>query len=95
MLRRILKKISTHSLLPGKPRALLSLSEARCGERLRVVGVRPSSKSYVRLKELGFCESAVVCKVTNGSALICQVCGVRLAIGRDLGADVLVEHLAP
>lgn len=73
---------------PGTP---ISLSKARCGERLRVVGVRPSSPACVRLKELGFCESAEICKVMDGSALICQLRGVRLAIGRSLGADVLVE----
>jgi ferrous iron transport protein A len=95
MLRRILKKSPNLCPPPVRAKASISLSEARCGERLRVVSVRPSSKSYVRLKELGFCESAVVSKVTSGSALICQVCGVRLAIGRDLGADVMVERIAP
>ena len=71
----------------------LTLSKARCGERLRVVKVCPSSPACVRLTELGFCESAEICKVTDGSALICQLKGVRLAIARNLGSDVLVERV--
>ncbi len=42
---------------------------------------------------MGFCESAEVCKVVDGSALICQMRGVRLAIARNLGADVMVERM--
>lgn len=59
---------------------------------LRVVSVRPESPAALRLKELGFCESAEVRKVMDGTALICQLRGVRLAIGRNLGADVIVER---
>jgi len=42
---------------------------------------------------MGLCESAEVCKVSDGSALVCIVQGVRLAIARKLGADVLVQPL--
>ena len=76
-----------------KSNCVFPLSKARCGERLRVVSVKGSSASCIRLKEMGFCESAEVCKVVDGSALICQLSGTRLAIGRNLGADVLVERL--
>jgi len=69
------------------------LSKARCGERLRVVGIRPDAPDGLRLRELGFHEAAEVCKVSDGSALICRLRGVRLAIGRDLGAEVLVEPI--
>ena len=58
-----------------------------------MVGVRSSSPACVRLRELGFCESAEVCKLVDGSAMICHLKGVRLAIARNLGADVLVERL--
>ena len=75
------------------PSAHIPLSKAKCGQRLRVVGLRANSPECLRLRELGFCESAEVCKVTDGSALICQVRGVRLAIARTLGADVIVERI--
>jgi len=71
----------------------MTLSKARCGERLRVIGIRSSSPECIRLKEMGFCESVEVCKVVDGAALICQMRGVRLAIARDLGADVMVERI--
>ncbi len=44
-----------------------------------------------RLREMGFCESSEICKVVDGSAIICSVYGMRLAIGRALGEAVLVE----
>lgn len=72
----------------------LTLSKARCGEWLRVVGVKPTSPECIRLKEMGFCESAEICKVVDGNALICQMRGVRLAIARNLGSDVVVEPVA-
>jgi len=75
---------------PAEP---LTLSKARCGERLRVVGVKSTSPECIRLKEMGFCESVEVCKVVDGNALICQMRGVRLAIARSLGADVVVEPM--
>ena len=69
-----------------------SLSSAKCGERLRVVGVRQNSPESQRLAELGFCERAEICKLVDGGlALICMLNGVRLAMARTLGADVIVE----
>lgn len=73
--------------------AALPLSKARCGERLRVVAIRADAPDGLRLRELGFHETAEVCKVSDGSALICRLRGARLAIGRDLGAEVMVEPI--
>ena len=73
--------------------APFSLCQARCGERLRVVAIRSESSAFVRLHELGFCPSAEVCKVVDGGALICVMQGMRLAIARQLGNDVLVERI--
>jgi ferrous iron transport protein A len=72
----------------------LTLSHARCGERLRVLSICPNCPDCVRLRELGFCESAEVCKVTDGGALICMLMGVRVAIGRELASHVRVERVA-
>lgn len=73
---------------------LLSLCDAYCGDRLRIVQVPQASEQATRLRELGFCERAEVTKLADGSALLCVVCGVRLAIGRDLGASILVQKVA-
>lgn len=80
---------------PVVPRPAMALTQARCGEPLRIVGLRPGSAACMRLREMGFCESAEVCKVVDGTALICVLQGVRMAIGRNLGADVLVERISP
>ncbi len=48
----------------------------------------------MRLRELGFCERSEVSKLTDGPAILCSVYGVRLALGRELSARVLVEPVA-
>lgn len=68
-----------------------TLCDARCGERLRVLCVRDDCPARSRLHELGFCASVELKKIADGSALICHVFGTRVAIGRELGAHVLVE----
>ena len=70
-----------------------TLAEAGCG-RLRVLRVLGCESQCTRLRELGLCEAAEVTKLSDGSALLCVVCGVRLALGRDLGAGILVEQIA-
>lgn len=72
----------------------IRLVDARCGERLRVVGVKRDCPTAARLQELGFCESAEVCKVlAQRGACICLLAGTRVALGPDLAAHVLVERL--
>ena len=73
--------------------ACLSLSEARCGERLKIVNLRKDSPATARLRELGFCESAEVCKVTDRGACICVLMGTRVAIGPELASHVFVERV--
>lgn len=72
-----------------------SLSSARCGERLRITAVRQDSSATLRLRELGFCESAEVCKVADHGTCLCLLMGMRVAIGRDLAERVMVEGISP
>ncbi len=72
----------------------LTLARARCGERLRITGICPNCPECVRLRELGFCESREVRKMSDGGAMICLLMGVRVALGRELGAHVKVEPIA-
>lgn len=71
----------------------LSLAQARCGELLKIVSLRSNSPACQRLRELGFCEMSEVCKVSDNGALICNLLGCRVAIGRDLGSQILVERV--
>jgi Fe2+ transport system protein FeoA len=75
------------------PAHSFDLAEARCGQRLKIVSLKSDSTASMRLRELGFCESAEVCKVTDCGSLICRLLGVRVAIARDLAKQVLVEPL--
>lgn len=71
----------------------LSLAQARCGELLKIVALKANSPATQRLRELGFCEMSEVCKVSDNGALICTLLGCRVAIGRDLGAQIMVERV--
>lgn len=71
----------------------MTLCEAYCGEALRIVKMPVLDAHGLRLRELGFCETAIVRKVSDGTALLCQICGVRLAIGRELASGILVERV--
>ena len=71
----------------------LNLSQARCGEKLKIVNLRHDSPATARLRELGFCESAEVCKVADRGACICVLMGTRVAIGPELASHVFVERV--
>lgn len=72
----------------------LTLARAKVGERLRVVTICPDCPECMRLRELGFQDRMEVRKVSDGAAIICSIMGMRVAIGRDLGAHVRVEKIA-
>jgi ferrous iron transport protein A len=46
-----------------------------------------------RLREIGFCESAVICRVGGELMWVCQVCGTRVALNRLLAENIHVEPL--
>lgn len=71
-----------------------NLSSARCGEQLRIVRLREDCDASQRLREMGFCETAEVCKLADSGVCLCMLRGSRVAIGRDLARDVLVERVA-
>ncbi len=76
------------------PKNPLTLCSAKCGQRLRILSLVACSEDCLRLRELGFCEHSEVRKLSDGSAILCSLYGVRLALGRELGERVLVEPVA-
>jgi len=44
-----------------------------------------------RLRELGFCESAVIEKVAGQGTLLCQVCNARIALSERAAEHIIVE----
>ncbi len=69
----------------------LTLLSAPMGKKLRLVVLQAKPAQCQRLREMGFCESAEIVKLSQGAALVCQVCGTRLALSRDLAKDILIE----
>ncbi len=72
---------------------LVDLCEARVGAKLRVRGLKSRPAICRRLREMGFCEFAEIHKVADNGALICQVCGARVALSRKLGKEIMVEAI--
>ena len=72
----------------------MDLCEARIGVRLRVRGLKGRPEVCQRLREMGFCEYAELDKLADHGALICRICGTRVAVSRRLGKEILVETLS-
>lgn len=85
--------MASYSLDPANP--LSNLSAIRAGRMVRVREITTEPATCLRLQEMGFCENAEICKLSDGSPMICRVCGVRVALSRRLAASILVEEMPP
>lgn len=72
----------------------IPLSRLPAGAAARVLSLEAEAGVCQRLREIGFCESAVVCRVAGEHLLVCQVCGTRIALHRVLAEQINVEPLA-
>ncbi len=61
--------------------------------RIKALNAEPAVSQ--RLREMGFCEFAEVRKVSQGAALICRVCGVKVALSKYLAKNIVVETIHP
>ena len=75
----------------AKEQKLLDLCEATIGTKLRVRSLNGQTAICQRLREMGFCEYAEIHKVADNGALICQVCGSRVALSRKLAKGIMVQ----
>lgn len=75
----------------GTDEVLVDLCQAQIGCRLRVRSLKGQPSVCHRLREMGFCELAEIQKVADNGALICQVCGAKVALSRSIGKEILVE----
>lgn len=46
-----------------------------------------------RLRELGFCEAAMVKKISGQTTVMCEVCGTKLALSAELAKLIHVQPL--
>jgi ferrous iron transport protein A len=63
------------------------------GKEARVHRLDGHESVCQRLRELGFCESAIVSRLPGGHALVCQVCGTRIALHQAFGESIHVEPI--
>lgn len=80
--------------LPARfPSAMIPLSRLPAGVEARVLRLEGQAEVCQRLREIGFCESAIICRIGSKHTLVCQVCGTRVALHQGLGEQIHVEPL--
>ena len=77
-----------------KTNAPVSLQDIPEGEDVRVVSLSGAKELHTRLRELGFCEEAVIRRVSGGSRVVCQVCGTKVALNRAVAGRIQVERVS-
>jgi len=77
---------------PNRP-SIIPLSRLPAGTEARVLRLDGQAEVCQRLREIGFCESAIVSRVGSEHTLVCQVCGTRVALHQVLGEQIQVEPL--
>ena len=69
------------------------LTDVGVGHSVRIACLRGEEGVCQRLREMGFCESAVVEKIADSGALICKVCDAKVAISRHLAQNIIVKDI--
>jgi ferrous iron transport protein A len=69
----------------------MPLTELPVGATGRVCELSGQSDVCQRLREMGFCESAVIEKVSGQKTLLCQLCGTRIALSDRAAQHIMVE----
>ena len=69
-----------------------SLSEIPAGRYVRIYQLQSQPDVSFRLREMGFCENAIVRLVVNGEGnLICEICNTRIGLNHALADDIIVS----
>ncbi|NCW27208.1 MAG: ferrous iron transport protein A [Verrucomicrobia bacterium] len=71
----------------------VDLTQVGSGAEVRVRSLECAPGTCQRLREMGFCENALVRKIRGGADLVCWVCGTRVALSARLARQILVEHV--
>ena len=74
-----------------QPRPRMPLTELPVGAMGRVCALDGAVELCQRLREMGFCESAVIEKVSGQRTLLCQLCGTRIALSDRAAQHIVVE----
>jgi ferrous iron transport protein A len=69
----------------------MRLTELPVGATGRVCALDGQDDVCQRLREMGFCESALIEKVSGQRTLLCQLCGTRIALSDRAAQFIVVE----
>ncbi len=75
---------------PFRPQRM-RLTELPVGAAGRVCELAGQPELCQRLREIGFCESAVIEKISGEKTLICQLCQTRIALSDRAAQHIVVE----
>jgi ferrous iron transport protein A len=68
-----------------------TLNEVEAGRDFRISGIEGPSSD--RLRDLGLREETRIRKISGGRNLVCSISGTRLAISKELAAQVFVSPI--
>jgi ferrous iron transport protein A len=68
----------------------ITLKNAEIGDSLEICQL--SGQKCAKLREIGFCEGLTVKKISNGSCILCSICGAKYAISKKLSGDVILNE---
>ncbi|MBL4574937.1 MAG: ferrous iron transport protein A [Opitutaceae bacterium] len=69
------------------------LKDLPLGEEGRIAGLEGPHEDCQRLREMGFCESAIIKRISGERMMMCKVCGTKIALNEALGKKIRVERL--
>ncbi len=71
-----------------------TLAHIPSGKTVRIQQLNSQPETCQRLRELGFCENAIVRCVMNGSMqLICEVCNTRIGLNHNIARSIIVTPI--
>lgn len=75
---------------PFRPKRM-PLTDLPVGASGRVYALAGEAGVCSRLREMGFCESAVIARIGGEQTLLCDVCGTRIALSSRAANYIVVE----
>jgi len=69
----------------------MRLTELPVGASGRVCDLAGEPAECARLREMGFCESAVIARISGERLLVCQLCETRIALSDRAARHIVVE----
>jgi len=73
----------------------LLLTDVPIGSRAQIRHINSRPEDCLRLRELGFCENAVIRCINKGSGnIICEVCNTRVGINLMVANSIFVSSFS-